>query len=84
MIKMKIKLDEVKRYTTDKGTVVLYRSGGLFVVTFDNTVDERVWGIAHAPKKALHEAEAEWRRLVGGDNPFTDALKQREAQRRRA
>ena len=71
---MKIKLDEVKRYDTEKGTVILYRSGGLFVVTFDNMADERVWGIADSPKKALHEAEAEWKRMIGGDNPFTVAL----------
>jgi len=83
MIKMKIKLDEFKRYPVEKGEVILYKSGGLFVVTYDDTIDERVWGFGQSPRKALHEAEHEWKRLIGGDNPFTFAL-QRYAERRKS
>jgi len=75
-MKMEFELQKVKYYNLDKGIVTIYVVDNVYLVTYDDTSNEIIWGYGATPKTALLKAKKEWERLVGDENPFTLALEE--------
>ena len=88
---IQVKIKTIKYYfTKEDGMVIIYHVrtddmdilDSFYLVTFDDTSLEVVWGVGPTPEAALKDAQRKWdldsKEEEKKDNPFTEIIEQQK------